>query len=214
MCATYGSRQSAVSMLLYIPVWEDRSWSRCVPEMWRFSVYIISSWVSHALYLSEVCRSVGSLQIITVTIAIESFLRSWTIQECRLKGEGCLMLSVCSLLISTDKHCHPQLHCCPQTCLNFYPHIPTTAVSCSSVDPEICCIHSPYLFFEHKLFDGSRLICLPVPTILCRSFATSIVLDKTLNSMKLSLNHLLSDSSALLEPAITLQSSWTYRQSC
>lgn len=50
--------------------------------------FIAKCLLFHTLSLPKVCPLTKSLQFISVTVALESFLLSWPIQECQLKWDG------------------------------------------------------------------------------------------------------------------------------
>lgn len=57
--------------------------------------------LSHALSLPRVSPLTRSLQFISVTVALESFLLSWPIQECQPKWEGIKVIaSHCAWIIT------------------------------------------------------------------------------------------------------------------
>ena len=71
-------------------------------EAVQFIHYLIAiCLLSHALSLPKVSPLTRSLQFISVTVALESFLLSWPIQECQLKWEGIKVIaSHCAWIIT------------------------------------------------------------------------------------------------------------------
>lgn len=70
-------------------------------KLWCLYYRIAMCLLSHALSLPKLSPLTRSLQFISVTVALESFLLSWPIQECQPKWEGIKVIaSHCAWIIT------------------------------------------------------------------------------------------------------------------
>lgn len=107
-------------------------------KMWCFHYLISIAYVSSviALSLPKISPLTRSLQFISVTVALESFLLSWPIQECQPKWEGITVIASHCAWIITGCGGHSTFQC---ACRHQFD----LAVSCDGVWLEFDAVLSP-----------------------------------------------------------------------